>query len=422
MKTELDIDQLQQKKSEIEQLLEQQTRKLNFKFEQELEQQFWYERETQLIKMLQRAYIPILVVFFIFMCISLTLNYFSADDLHRTHDFSRNFISFSASWIMLIVLFIMAKKEEWNYLYMPVNAFSIGFALTVNLCVQLTMLSLPVIWRGTIVTALAIIFLYLCSGLRPKVAFYTSMLSALVTWIFLKIVSAEVPSWVVVNTLLLPNLVGLALALLSISTERIRFLQSIIIEYDKQIYSRLNQHFIHLSHQDSLTLLGNRRGFEQNLSYAIEHSQATAQHFAILFIDVDYFKRYNDRYGHDQGDQALVRVAQTLLRHIQEQDIAIRFGGEEFVLLLKNTEQVQANQVAENILKDIRTQNIEHCASQIADHLTVSIGLTMYQGEPNITYHDILKMADQALYEAKAQGRDRVQVFNLSEQTSSVTA
>lgn len=298
---------------------------------------------------------------------------------------------------------------------MPVNAVAICFALTVNLSIQLTMLSLPVIWRGTIVMALAIVFVYLCSGLRPKVAFYSSMLYVILTIIYLKLSSATVPLWVVTNTLLLPNLVGLALAVLSISTERIRFLQAIIIDYDKQIYSQLNQHFIHLSHQDTLTLLGNRRGFEQNLSNLIEHSQATAENFALLFIDVDYFKLYNDRYGHDQGDQALIHVAQTLVRHIRQHDIAIRFGGEEFILLLKNIDLIEAEQIAESILIDIRKQNIEHFASTIADYLTVSIGLSLYQGEANVHYPDILKLADQALYKAKDLGRDRVQILNFAQ-------
>lgn len=415
MKVELDIDQLQQHKYEIEHMLELQKRDINLKFDQDLESQFWKDREDQLINMLQRAYIPVLCIFFAFMCVSLTLNYLSASDEHRLHDFSRNFISFGSSWITLIILFVMAKKQQWNYLYMPVNAVAICFALTVNLSIQLTMLSLPVIWRGTIVMALAIVFVYLCSGLRPKVAFYSSMLSVILTIIYLKLSSATVPLWVVTNTLLLPNLVGLALAVLSISTERIRFLQAIIIDYDKQIYSQLNQHFIHLSHQDTLTLLGNRRGFEQNLSNLIEHSQATAENFALLFIDVDYFKLYNDRYGHDQGDQALIHVAQTLVRHIRQHDIAIRFGGEEFILLLKNIDLIEAEQIAESILIDIRQQNIEHFASTIADHLTVSIGLSLYQGEPNVHYPDILKLADQALYKAKDLGRDRVQILNFAQ-------
>lgn len=112
MKVELDIDQLQQHKSEIEHMLELQKRDINLKFDQDLETQFWKDREDQLINMLQRAYIPVLCIFFAFMCVSLTLNYLSASDEHRLHDFSRNFISFGSSWITLIILFVMAKNSS----------------------------------------------------------------------------------------------------------------------------------------------------------------------------------------------------------------------------------------------------------------------------------------------------------------------
>ena len=139
----------------------------------------------------------------------------------------------------------------------------------------------------------------------------------------------------------------------------------------------------------------------------IENTKTTHSPFALLFIDVDYFKLYNDTYGHDQGDNALIRVAQTLLRHIHEGDAAIRYGGEEFVVLLKDTTHTEAIKIAENILNDIRTQKIEHKSSRIGDYLTVSIGLTIYQGELNVDYPALLKIADQALYSAKNTGRDR---------------
>ena len=142
----------------------------------------------------------------------------------------------------------------------------------------------------------------------------------------------------------------------------------------------------------------------------------------LLFIDVDYFKLYNDLYGHDQGDDALIRVAQTLLRHIGEEDIAIRYGGEEFVILLKNTVPYQAEQIAYDILADIRHQKIDHHHSAISDHLTVSIGLTVYSGEVEASYAQILKLADQALYMAKEQGRNRYQILNVNSAASLVTA
>ena len=416
MKLEPAIDHLQQKKSEYEALLEKQTSKLNSKFQNELEAQFWKDREERLIKMIVRAIVPAIIIFFIFECISLPINYFTTEAAYRFHDVGLTMISYGAAWIALIVIFTMAKRPAWNKYYASVIAISVCFSLTVVQSVLLSTHSLAMTWRGTLIIALGTMFAYLCSGLRPRVTFACATIAGLLTCLFLWLTHVNLPLWVVTNTLILSNLVGLALSILTISTERIRFLQSIIIEYDKQIYSLLNQHFIHLSHQDTLTLLGNRRGFEQQLESEIRYTKQMRKPFAILFIDVDYFKLYNDSYGHDQGDKALIRVAQTLLRHIDEGDSAIRFGGEEFVVLLKDTNPEEAIHIAESILCDISEQKIEHNKSAIADHLTVSIGLTLYSGEDGITYPELLRMADQALYKAKDLGRNQYQVLNRSKE------
>ncbi len=411
MKLEIDIDQLQQHKSEIEDLLEKQKRKLNSKFEHDLETQFWKDREDRLIKMIVRAIVPAIIIFIIFECISLPLNYLTTESEHRVNDVAMSMVSYGAGWIALFTIFAMAKRPAWNRYYSQVVAGIICFGLSIVQAVLLSMHSLSMTWRGTLIIALALMFAYLCSGLRPKTTFIASMISAVIACLYLWITHVKLPIWVITNTIILSNLVGLALVTLTISTERIRFLQSIIIDYDKQIYSRLNQYFIQLSHQDTLTMLGNRRGFEQHLQDAIDLTKNTKKPFGILFIDIDYFKLYNDLYGHDQGDNALIRVAQTLLRHVDDGDAAIRYGGEEFVILLKDTTHEEAARIAENILKDIRAQKIEHQNSIIAAHLTVSIGLTVYEGQYDISYPELLKIADQALYSAKNEGRDRYQML-----------
>lgn len=411
MKLDTDIDQLQQKKIEIEQLLDKQLSKLNSKFETELEQQFWKDREDRLIKMIVRAIVPAIIIFIAFELISLPINYLTTEPAYRFHDVGLTLISYSAAWIALIVIFAMAKRPAWNAYYPQVVASVLCFALTVVQSVLLSTYALSMTWRGTLIIAFGIIFAYLCSGLRPKTSFKTCMLAAVFSCIYLWLKGFHLPIWVITNTLILSNLVGMALATLTISTERIRFLQSIIIDYDKRIYALLNQHFIHLSHQDTLTLLGNRRGFEQKLTESIQYTQITRQAFAILFIDVDFFKPYNDLYGHDQGDQALIQVAQSLLRHIGEGDAAIRYGGEEFVVLLKQIDLERAEKIANDILTDIRAQKIEHQHSKISNHLTVSIGLTQYAGDSDVRYTEILKRADLALYQAKNNGRDRYQIL-----------
>lgn len=414
MKLDSNIDSLQQKKNEIERLLEIQNTKLSSRFENELETLFWKDREDRLIKMIVRAIRSAIIVFIIFELISMPLNYLTTAPEHRIHDVGMTLISYSAGWLALFTIFAMAKRPAWNRYYAQVVATTICIGMTIVQTVLLSTQALSMTWRGSLIIAFATMFAYLCSGLRPKTTFKACMLAAILTSLFLIIKGFHLPIWVISNTLILSNLVGLALAVLSISTERIRFLQSIIIDYDKQIYSLLNQHFIHLSHQDSLTMLGNRRGFDQQLQNAIELTQRQQQPFALLFIDVDYFKRYNDYYGHNQGDEALIRVAQTLLRHIDDGDVAIRYGGEEFVILIKNTHDDEARSIANNILKDVRDQKIEHQNSAISEYLSVSIGVTVYHGEEGISYSEILKLADQALYLAKEHGRNRYQVLPLN--------
>lgn len=409
MKQEAYIDYLQSKKSEIENLLDIQHRKLKSKFEPELEHQFWKDREERLIKMIVRAIKPVIITFIIFELISLPLNYLTTAPEYRFHDVGLTMISYAMGWVALFTIYAMAKQPKWNQYYLHVVASIICIGLTVVQSVLLSTHALSMTWRGSLIIAFAIIFAYLCSGLRPKITFIASILAAIFTSIFLVLTHTGLPIWVITNTLILSNLVGLALATLSISTERIRFLQSIIIDYDKQIYSRLNQYFIQLSHQDTLTMLGNRRGFEQHLQEAIELTQTTKKPFGILFIDVDYFKLYNDLYGHNQGDNALIRVAQALLRHVDEGDAAIRYGGEEFVVLLKDTTQLEAERIGIEILDDIRAQEIEHKSSKICPYLTVSVGMTVYEGNLEMNYLELLKLADQALYLAKQKGRNQLQ-------------
>lgn len=405
---ELEIEELKRQRNDIESLLEIQKSKINAKLGT-LEDHFWKDRQDRIVKLIGRAVYVAVIFYFIFHCISLSLNYLSADPVYRERDISRNHISFAGSWISLLIVFAIAKFPAWHHFYGKVVPFLVFFGITINATILLSMHSLPLAWRGTIIVTLIIVFVYIFSGLRPKVTVIANLCAGVVIYSYFKWAKVDIAGWVLTNTLVLPNLVGLALAVLSSSTEKIRFLQSKIIDYDKQIYALMNQQSLDLSQQDPLTLLGNRRGFEEHLKQSIEHSYLNKAPFALLFIDVDYFKRYNDRYGHDQGDQALRLVAQTLKRHITAKDLAIRFGGEEFVVLLTDVTSEQAEAVSNQILEDIRKQHIEHLQSSIEKYLTISIGLAMYAGNKECCYSDVLKRADEALYMAKHAGRNRFQ-------------
>lgn len=414
MSIEHKLETLENEKKELEELLEFQHSHIYSKFEPELEDFFWKDRQSRIIHMIVKATKPICVFYTLFMCISLLVNYLSADTIHRFHDMTRNLISFGSTWASLIVTFIVARTHQAHKFFIPIMATVICIGLVLNLSMHLSMLSLPLAWRGTIVMGMAIVFVYICSGVRPKVTFFSSMLASLMSYIYLKYNYSHVPLWVISNTLILPNLVGLALSVLSIFNERIRFLQSLIIECDKKIYSLMNQNLTEISYQDSLTHLRNRRGFESLMKNMMFQSKTIGNKFAILFIDVDYFKLYNDQYGHDAGDKALINIAQILTEKIRKNDIAMRFGGEEFIILLEDTSLEMSEDIAKRILDAVTKANIPHQASPIAPHLTVSIGLTMYAWE-TLSFTEVLQCADQALYAAKNQGRNQFQIYTFED-------
>jgi diguanylate cyclase (GGDEF)-like protein/PAS domain S-box-containing protein len=165
---------------------------------------------------------------------------------------------------------------------------------------------------------------------------------------------------------------------------------------------RLNEELNHLSRTDALTGLPNRMAANERLYNAFISMKRTQKPYAVLMIDVDYFKRVNDTYGHDVGDQVLQRVGQVLQGGIRETDFVARFGGEEFMVLLPDTDALAARQVAEKILRSVESE-----PDPVAGILTLSIGLAIAQVSDE-TEVDSLKVADTRLYVAKRTGRNRV--------------
>ncbi len=163
-----------------------------------------------------------------------------------------------------------------------------------------------------------------------------------------------------------------------------------------------------LANLDGLTEISNKRFFMEYLGY--QWSNNIKRNFlSVLMIDVDYFKKFNDTYGHLAGDNCLKIVAKTLENEIrQSKDIVARFGGEEFVILLENTDRDGAMETAKRIMERIKRLKIRHETSEVSDILTVSIGIATMKPDNNKNYHQLLEKADKALYEAKTSGRNRI--------------
>ncbi|HEJ2440164.1 TPA: diguanylate cyclase [Burkholderia multivorans] len=174
---------------------------------------------------------------------------------------------------------------------------------------------------------------------------------------------------------------------------------------------RAESELILLARTDGLTGLNNRRSFGEVLDREWRRARRVRSVFSLLFVDVDRFKAYNDTYGHQAGDDALAAVARCIGENIRRPaDVAARYGGEEFVVLLPDTAANGAAQIAERIRIAIDALGLEHVGSEFG-RVTASIGLASWKPEQDVEPDAIIKAADEALYYAKATGRNKVTQF-----------
>lgn len=169
-----------------------------------------------------------------------------------------------------------------------------------------------------------------------------------------------------------------------------------------------NQKLESLANLDSLTQIANRRRFDDYLAIEWLRHQRENKPLAVILIDIDYFKNYNDYYGHQGGDDCLIEVAQALAKVPKRaMDLVARYGGEEFVAILPNTNTQQALVLAESMRTAIASLKIPHAASFISSAITISLGIASIIPREELSPDWLISQADQALYAAKEQGRDR---------------
>jgi diguanylate cyclase (GGDEF)-like protein len=165
-----------------------------------------------------------------------------------------------------------------------------------------------------------------------------------------------------------------------------------------------------LAFMDGLTRVSNRRHFDERLSLEIGRAQRQLSPLSLVLLDVDFFKRYNDNYGHQAGDDCLRQIAATLKATLQRPtDLVARYGGEEFVCLLPDTGFDSAMRMAQKMLEAVRAQAITHDHSDVDRVVTVSLGVATKEPSPAVTRPNLLlALADTQLYRAKHMGRARV--------------
>ena len=176
----------------------------------------------------------------------------------------------------------------------------------------------------------------------------------------------------------------------------------------KKLLEASNLKLQKLSMLDGLTGIANRRHFDETLGNELSSALSKESPLALILIDIDFFKHYNDSYGHQGGDDCLVRIAKCLSAECKNaKDLAARYGGEEFVILLPDTSEEQAYTVAERLRKAIEELNIEHKASDVTKHVTLSLGVSATEAGVKMKAATLIELADKALYRAKESGRNR---------------
>jgi diguanylate cyclase (GGDEF)-like protein/PAS domain S-box-containing protein len=160
---------------------------------------------------------------------------------------------------------------------------------------------------------------------------------------------------------------------------------------------------------DYMTNLYNRRYFNTIFNNELKRSRRHRYNFVLMIIDIDFFKQFNDTYGHQAGDEALIKVAKVLKEGLNRpEDYVFRLGGEEFGIITSDIDEQGALSLANKLKKNVSDLRIKHNASSVHKYLTISLGIKLVQYDVKLTYNVIYQQADDALYTAKKMGRDQI--------------
>ncbi|HDZ47555.1 hypothetical protein LCGC14_0058530 [marine sediment metagenome] len=257
-------------------------------------------------------------------------------------------------------------------------------------------------------------------SLRFGYAWASSVISILIALIFVILYE---PMPIEVKRLAMFTLVAKALFTLVANyrleaSERNSYLHVLKERLRAGSYLKDNQALSQLSMTDPLTNISNRRKFDALLPICWQEAIDKDISLGLLVIDIDHFKAYNDYYGHPQGDECLRKVANTMQDNSRESDLVVRFGGEEFVVLMANASPEMVKRAAERIQHSVEALQIPNHGHSKESVVTVSIGVAVLSPNVGIAPVDLLSQADEALYEAKRQGRNRIKIANLIDLSS----
>lgn len=335
----------------------------------------------------------------------------SYDTVWRSGDLQVALMMFGLTGFSVLLIAVCIRfraLDGWHYRYVAAASMIAVIAMTV----APSLFSDPSMrQRASYFVIYVLMILYGVSNLRMVQSALIGIGGLAVSYVLLHAAGITSDMGNLMQYGLMANLVGLGNGYVLEMRDRRLFLQSRLLELEKRQLNRLSERMVQLAREDGLTGLANRRHF--NDSYLVEWERARREQkpLALVFIDVDHFKAYNDNHGHLEGDRALAAVAAEIKPLARRPgDLAARYGGEEFVLLLPNTPAEGALEIAEVLLAAVDARRIPHKASSVGPFVSVSMGVASVVPDSHIAPAKLIDRADDALYAAKKAGRHQVVV------------
>ncbi|MBJ8418384.1 GGDEF domain-containing protein [Acinetobacter courvalinii] len=411
MDKQYDLDQLRRSKEDLEQLVAQhvQSKNAHQTLPPNLENEFWNFNIDRTRMNAIQFFGQGVITYTIFVLLILPTNFIV---IRNSENFVLDFIYSILSLIVvgaaLFLFWAVSRFKQLSSLFYP--AVCVIVFLTIVLTSLLMMSVSNVVLQNQAMVLVAFLYMlgFILSGIRPVHMLWIGSFAALSIVVFLYVLNIPCDFLMIGRTLIGSLLLGFSISVMLTSKERKIFIKSKISEIDEQILRLQASELLHLSQHDELTNVSNRRTFEEMCTYY--YQQACIEHTAlsVLFIDIDYFKNYNDFYGHQMGDQVISEIAKTIKGSIRHMDFVARYGGEEFVVLLPETSAQGAYAVATNIYRAIDRLMIPHQKSMVSHYVTISLGITVFNGNAKISQEMLIHTADKALYRAKQLGRNQI--------------
>ena len=407
------LAKLQYDKEKNEELIKRQRKRAGQVFPKQLEVEFWQQHLEQARHNINQYFWSGVLIYFIITVLMITGDYWLIDRNFFKHDFIHSLLGLVNGAFCLLTLFFFAHYKILRSYY-PYAAMALTFWAIVSMT-WLTMTMLTEVFRYQAMMIISMIYImgFVLTGVKPFHMLLTGLMAAVVAMIMLLSLHIPIDVMVMGRVLVGSSVMGFLISKMLCTRERMIFL----VMHQARLSEKINrihaEELLHLSQHDALTKVSNRRTFDEMLDSYFEQARHDEVPLSLLFIDVDFFKKYNDHYGHQKGDEVISAIAKSIKDSIRHMDFVARYGGEEFVVLLPETDAHGAYAVASNIFKAVERLAIPHSQSLVDSNVTISLGFTVYKGEADIFKSDFLQRADQALYRAKQLGRNQIYYHTL---------